>query len=67
MWQGKTNFYEKERTEVDKLDMKIENNIPKYITPEYITTPEFNKLSTENFIARLKQPNLVIKTDLDKS
>ena len=47
--------------------MKIENNIPKYITPEYITTPEFNKLSTENFIARLKQPNLVIKTDLDKS
>ena len=46
--------------------MKIENNIPKYITPEYITTPEFNKLSTENFIARLKQTNLVIKIKANK-
>ena len=32
---------------------------------EYITTPEFNKLTTENFAARLKQANLVTKTDFD--
>ena len=31
----------------------------------YITTPEFNKLSAENFDARVKQANLVTKTDFD--
>ena len=30
---------------------------------EYITTPEFNKLTAEHFTARLKQANLVTKTD----
>ena len=33
---------------------------------KYITTPEFNKLTTENFAARSAQANLVTKTDLDK-
>ena len=33
---------------------------------KYITTPEFNKLTAENFTARLKQANLVTKTDFDK-
>ena len=32
---------------------------------KYITTPVFNKLTTENFAARLKQTNLVSKTDFD--
>ena len=32
---------------------------------KYITTQEFNKLKTENFAARLKQANLVSKTDFD--
>ena len=32
---------------------------------EYITTSEFNKLTTENFKARLAQENLVTKTDFD--
>ena len=30
-----------------------------------MTTPEFNKLSSENFAARLKQANLVTKTEFD--
>ena len=32
---------------------------------KYITTPEFNKLTAEKFAARLKQANLVTKTDFD--
>ena len=35
------------------------------INAEYITTPEFDKLTAENFAPRLKQANLVIKTDFD--
>ena len=31
---------------------------------KYITTPEFNNLTTENFIARLKQANLAQKMTL---
>ena len=33
--------------------------------PKYITTQEFNKLTAENFTARLKQANLVNKTESD--
>ena len=29
------------------------------------TTPEFNKLTAENFAERLKQANLITKTDID--
>ena len=32
---------------------------------KYITTPEFNKLTTENVKARLTQANLITKTDFD--
>ena len=32
---------------------------------KYITTQEFNKLTSENFAVRLKQVNLVIKTQFD--
>ena len=41
------------------LNTKIsdtENKIPNY--DRYITTPEFDKLTAENFTARLKQANL---------
>ena len=31
---------------------------------KYITTPEFNKLTSENFAARLKQKNLPSKSDI---
>ena len=41
----------------------IENKIPDNF--KYITTQEFNKLTAENFAARLKQANLVNKTDFD--
>ena len=45
--------------------IEVENKIPNH--GKYITTPEFNKSTAENFTARLKQANLVAKTDLDKN
>ena len=44
---------------------EIQNNIPNH--DKYITTQEFNKLTPENFKERLKQANLVTKTDLIKN
>ena len=38
---------------------EVEKKIPDH--SKYITTPEFNKWTTENFAARLKQANLVRK------
>ena len=35
-----------------------------YHSNKYITTPEFNKLTSENFAARLKQAILVSKSDI---
>ena len=32
---------------------------------QYITTSEINKLTAENFVARLKQADLVTRTDFD--
>ena len=40
---------------------EVENKIPDYA--KYITTQEFNKFTAENVAARLKQANLVGKTD----
>ena len=42
---------------------EVENEIPDYV--KYITIQEFDKLTAENFTARLKQANLVSKTDFD--
>ena len=39
---------------------EVENKIPNH--DKYITTPEFNNLTPENFTAKLKQANLVTKT-----
>ena len=47
-------------TKISEFEKKIPN------CDKYITTPEFNKLTAENFTARLKQANLVTKTDFDK-
>ena len=48
-------------TKITELEKKlIDRNHGKYIT-----IPEINKLSTEVFVARLKQANLVTKTDFD--
>ena len=41
----------------------VENKVPDHA--KYITTPEFNKLTAENFTARLKQADQVTKTDFD--
>ena len=40
---------------------EVENKIPDHA--KYITTQEFTKLTAENFAARLRQANLVSKTD----
>ena len=49
-------------TKINETEKKItDDNHDKYIT-----TPEFNKLTSENFAARLKQANLVTKTEFDK-
>ena len=42
---------------------EVENKIPNH--DKCITTPEFNKLTAEGFAARLKQADLVNKTDFD--
>ena len=42
---------------------KVENKIPD--SSKYITTQEFNKLTAEKIAARLKQVNVVFKTDFD--
>ena len=49
---------------IQKL-MKLKKKITDHNHDKYITTPEFNKLTTENFAARLAQANLATKTDFD--
>ena len=44
---------------------EIENKIFDHNHAKYITTQEFNKLTTKNFKARLKQADLVTKSDFD--
>ena len=44
---------------------EVENKIPE--NSKYITNQEFHKLTIENFEARLKQADLVNKTDFDKN
>ena len=53
----KTNY----NTKISELEKKITDHNHE----KYITTPEFNKLTAENFAARLKQANLVTKIDFD--
>ena len=42
---------------------EVENKIHNH--DKYITTPEFNRLTTENFVTRLKQVNLANKIGFD--
>ena len=46
-------------TKISEVGNKVSDN------SKYITTQEFNNLTAESFAARLKQANLVIKTDFD--
>ena len=56
--QSKKQITTQKNTEIEKK--LTDNNHDRYIT-----TPEFNKLTAEKFSARLKQANLVTKTDFD--
>ena len=46
-------------TKISEVSNKSRDNY------KYITTQEFNKLTTKGFEAKLNQPDLVNKTDLD--
>ena len=51
------------KTGFDTKVGEIEKKLTDHNHGKYITTPEFTKLAAKNFAARLKQANLVTKTD----
>ena len=53
------------KTDYNTKINEIENKVSDHNHDDYITTSEFNKLTTENFKARLAQANLVTKRDFD--
>ena len=53
------------KTDYDTKVSDIEKKITDHNHDKYITTPEFNELTTENFKARLAQADLVTLTDFD--
>ena len=53
------------KTNYDIKISELEKNLTDHNHDKYITTTEFNTLTTYVFNARLAQANLVIKTDFD--
>ena len=53
------------KTDYNTKVSEIEKKITDRDHDKYITTLEFNKLTVENFIARLAQANLASKSDFD--
>ena len=53
------------KTDYNTKISDIENKIRDHNHDKYITTSEFNKLTTGNFNARLGHTNLITKTDFD--
>ena len=53
------------KTDYDAKISDIGKKVTDHDHDKYITTSEFNKLTAENFTARLTQANLVTKTDFD--
>ena len=51
------------KTDYNRKICEIENKITDHDHDKYITTQEFNKLTSENFTASLKQANLASKND----
>ena len=45
--------------------IKLKKKITDHTHRKYITTPKFNKLTSENFAPRLAQANLIKKTNFD--
>ena len=58
--QLKKTDYNTKLNEIEKTRKNADHNHDKYIT-----TPEFNKLTAENFAVRLAQSSFVTKTDFD--
>ena len=55
------------KTDYDTKVKEIEKKITDHKHDKYITTPEFNKLTAENFAARLAQANLITETDFEQN
>ena len=53
------------KTDYDTKGNETEKKITDLTHDKYITTPESNRLTTENFAVRLSQADLVTKTDFD--
>ena len=53
------------KTDCDKKISDIEKEITDHDHDKYITSAEFNKLTTQNFKARLAHADLVTKTEFD--
>ena len=53
------------KTDCDTKINEIEKKVTNHNHDKYNTTPELNKLTAENFAARLAQANLITKIDLD--
>ena len=51
-------------TIINEIEKKITDHDDDHDHDEYLTTPECNKLTPENFAARLKQANLASKSDI---
>ena len=52
------------KTDYNRKICEIENKITDHDHDKYITTQEFNKLTSENFTASLKRANLARKSDI---
>ena len=55
----------KKKTDRNTAISEIEKTLTDHNHDEYITTPEFNNLAAGVFDARLKQANLVTRTEFD--
>ena len=53
------------KTDYDTKVGKLEKTLTDHKQYNYITTPEFNKLTAEHFAARLRKAKLITKTDFD--
>ena len=53
------------KTDYNTKVSEIEKKLTDQNHDKYITTPEFNKLTAKNFATRLKQANLLTKTDFN--
>ena len=53
------------KTEYDTKISELEKKLTNHKHDKYITTSEFNKLTAENFAAKLAQVNLIRNTDFD--